>query len=185
MGLLRSRCLNPLSVDYAASPELPASVPGSLRCSLSRFGSTTLAESRAFSLRRPIAVEDQYPASELNARRCTWRGVGWRPGRFQLRQVTREQPAMPRFYFHVHHKRSHYDLEGTELRDHRAAWVEATTSCGEMMKDLDGQLEVGPECGWKSRMKIRMFFSFFASAPRWVPAFIRSELFAGPSNSSL
>jgi hypothetical protein len=52
---------------------------------------------------------------------------------------------MPRFYFHVHHKRSYHDHEGAELRDLRAAWVEATTSCGEMLRDIDGQMEVGPE----------------------------------------
>jgi len=31
------------------------------------------------------------------------------------------------------------------LPDQEAAWVEATKSCGEMMRDLDGALQIGPE----------------------------------------
>jgi hypothetical protein len=52
---------------------------------------------------------------------------------------------MPRFYFNVYHKRPHTDTDGSELPSHKEAWVEATKSCGEMMRDLDGQLEIGPE----------------------------------------
>jgi hypothetical protein len=35
--------------------------------------------------------------------------------------------------------------EGMELPDDEAAWVEATTTCGEMIKELDGKLKAGPE----------------------------------------
>jgi len=35
--------------------------------------------------------------------------------------------------------------EGVELADDEAAWVEATTACGEMLRDLDGALKAGPE----------------------------------------
>jgi hypothetical protein len=52
---------------------------------------------------------------------------------------------MPRYYFNVRHKTVHEDEEGMELPDYKAAWVEATTACGEMMRDLDGRLEIGPE----------------------------------------
>lgn len=58
---------------------------------------------------------------------------------------------MPRYYFNIRHKDVHEDDHGIELSDHKAAWVEATTACGEMMKDLDGALEIGPI--W--RMEVR------------------------------
>ena len=32
-----------------------------------------------------------------------------------------------------------------ELEDDRAAWVEATTACGEILSDLDGDLKAGSE----------------------------------------
>jgi hypothetical protein len=35
--------------------------------------------------------------------------------------------------------------DGVELADDRAAWVEATTACGEMLRDLDGDLKAGSE----------------------------------------
>lgn len=35
--------------------------------------------------------------------------------------------------------------EGVELADDDAAWVEATTACGEMLRDLNGALRAGPE----------------------------------------
>ena len=31
------------------------------------------------------------------------------------------------------------------MADDDAAWVEATTACGEMLRDLDGALKAGPE----------------------------------------
>jgi hypothetical protein len=35
--------------------------------------------------------------------------------------------------------------DGIELADDRAAWVEATTACGEILRDLDGDLKAGSE----------------------------------------
>jgi hypothetical protein len=35
--------------------------------------------------------------------------------------------------------------DGVELADDRAAWVEATTACGEILRDLDGDLKAGSE----------------------------------------
>ena len=75
--------------------------------------------------------------------------------------------GMPRFYFNVYHKQPHVDAEGTELADHRAVWIEATKSCGEMMKDLDGQLEIGPEWRMEVLDQQRRGYSSSVSAPRW------------------
>jgi hypothetical protein len=52
---------------------------------------------------------------------------------------------MPLYYFHVHYKDHQRDLEGVELAGDREAWQQATRACGEMMKDLDGDFEPGPE----------------------------------------
>jgi uncharacterized protein DUF6894 len=35
--------------------------------------------------------------------------------------------------------------EGMELQNDEAAWEEATTTCGEMIKELDGKLKAGPD----------------------------------------
>ena len=53
---------------------------------------------------------------------------------------------MPRYFFNI----TQGELpraadEGMELPDDEAAWEEATTSCGEMIKELDGKLKAGPE----------------------------------------
>lgn len=52
---------------------------------------------------------------------------------------------MPRYFFHIQHIKSVPDTEGVELADAGEAWKEATTSCGEMLRDLDGNLAPGPE----------------------------------------
>lgn len=52
---------------------------------------------------------------------------------------------MPRYYFHVHYKDGQRDLDGVELADDAEAWHQATRACGEMLRDLDGDLEPGPE----------------------------------------
>ena len=52
---------------------------------------------------------------------------------------------MPRYYFHIRHRTLALDTEGVVLADDAAAWEEATTACGEMMRDLDGALKRGPE----------------------------------------
>ncbi len=55
---------------------------------------------------------------------------------------------MPRYYFHVTHDGPRADdVIGVELPNRKAAFDEATRTCGEMMKDIDGQLAVGTD--WK------------------------------------
>lgn len=54
---------------------------------------------------------------------------------------------MPRFFFHVTHKRYEPDLEGEELPDKHAAWHEATVTAGQILQGLDGKLT--PDQGWK------------------------------------
>jgi len=52
---------------------------------------------------------------------------------------------MPRYFFHVSHRHFSEDADGTELPDAQSAWHEAVRACGEMIKDIDGALEFGPE----------------------------------------
>lgn len=52
---------------------------------------------------------------------------------------------MPRYFFHVHHEHRQPDHEGVELSGDKEAWSQATRACGEMMRDLDGAFEAGPE----------------------------------------
>ena len=52
---------------------------------------------------------------------------------------------MPRYFFHIHHERSHLDQEGEELPDRHAAWHEATIMAGQSLQSIDGQLQPGRE----------------------------------------
>lgn len=52
---------------------------------------------------------------------------------------------MPLYYFHVHYKDGQRDVDGIELAGDAEAWEQATRACGEMLKDLDGDFEPGPE----------------------------------------
>jgi len=52
---------------------------------------------------------------------------------------------MPRYYFHVRHRTLALDAEGIVLANDAEAWAQATTACGEMMRDLNGALKRGPE----------------------------------------
>ena len=55
---------------------------------------------------------------------------------------------MPRYFFNIiHAERSSVDDEGEELPDGHAAWREATTMAGEMIRDIDGKLRPGQ--GWE------------------------------------
>jgi len=55
---------------------------------------------------------------------------------------------MAKFFFHVTHDGPRIDdVTGVELADRKAAFDEATRTCGEMMKDLDGQMVMGTD--WK------------------------------------
>jgi hypothetical protein len=48
---------------------------------------------------------------------------------------------MPRYYFRlVDSLNTEMKKEGLELPDNHTAWDEATTSCGELLEDLEGRL---------------------------------------------
>jgi hypothetical protein len=50
---------------------------------------------------------------------------------------------MPRYFFNV--TQGEQPRKADEGMDLEAAWEEATTACGEMIKELDGNLKAGPE----------------------------------------
>jgi hypothetical protein len=58
---------------------------------------------------------------------------------------------MPRYYFRFSRgptpEPQPFGNEGLELEDDGAAWEEATTACGEKLRELDGSLRPGD--GWK------------------------------------
>jgi hypothetical protein len=59
---------------------------------------------------------------------------------------------MPRYYFHIAHgDGSKIRNEGIELPDADAAWVEATSACGEIIRDLNGTLKPGD--AWRMIVK--------------------------------
>jgi hypothetical protein len=60
--------------------------------------------------------------------------------------------AMPRYFFTVldGHK-SELKNEGLDLQSDAAAWVEATMACGELLRDLNGQLKPGDH--WSMQVK--------------------------------
>jgi hypothetical protein len=59
--------------------------------------------------------------------------------------------CMPLYFFNfsspLTSKARPFKNEGLELDDHAAAWEEATTACGEKLRELDGSLRPGD--GWK------------------------------------
>jgi hypothetical protein len=58
---------------------------------------------------------------------------------------------MPRYFFNFSRSEKPEPLpfknEGLELHDDDAAWEEATTACGEKLREMDGSLRPGD--GWK------------------------------------
>lgn len=50
---------------------------------------------------------------------------------------------MPRFFFNVYNGTSYNDIVGDELPNNEAAWAEATTIAGQLLRDLDGKLKPG------------------------------------------
>lgn len=52
---------------------------------------------------------------------------------------------MPLYFFHVRHVHQSFDLDVLEFPDVRAAWHEATSSAGELLKELDGDLRPGQD----------------------------------------
>ena len=52
---------------------------------------------------------------------------------------------MPRYYFNIHDGKDLPDHEGLEFPSKEAAWSEAVRSCGEMLRDVAGNLPTGSE----------------------------------------
>lgn len=53
---------------------------------------------------------------------------------------------MPLFFFHITHDHPRVDDElGTDLPDRKAVWDQATTACGEMIREIDGHLAIGTD----------------------------------------
>ena len=53
---------------------------------------------------------------------------------------------MPRYFFNITQgELARTADEGMDLPGDEAAWEEATTACGEMIKELDGKLKASPE----------------------------------------
>jgi hypothetical protein len=52
---------------------------------------------------------------------------------------------MARYYFNIRHEELREDEEGSVHGTQHEAWIEATETCGQMMRDLDGALAIGPE----------------------------------------
>jgi hypothetical protein len=62
------------------------------------------------------------------------------------RAVFSKEQTMPRYFFNITlGKLPRPTDEGMELPSDEAAWEEATTTCGEMIKELDGKLKAGPD----------------------------------------
>jgi hypothetical protein len=53
---------------------------------------------------------------------------------------------MPLYFFDVcHGKSSSRNDQGLEFPDDQGAWEEATTACGEIIRDLDGEMKASPD----------------------------------------
>jgi hypothetical protein len=52
---------------------------------------------------------------------------------------------MPRYFFNIQHEGSGPDVEGEELPNDEAAWLEATLIAGELFKKIDGKFRPGQE----------------------------------------
>jgi hypothetical protein len=63
-----------------------------------------------------------------------------------------KREKMPKFHFIVADGRNTAGPnEGLELPDREAAWAEATTASGELLRDLDGRLRPGDQ--WSMRVQ--------------------------------
>jgi len=59
---------------------------------------------------------------------------------------------MPRYFFRlINSLNTEMKNEGLDLPDKEAAWTEATVACGELLKDLDGNLRPGDK--WQMTVK--------------------------------
>jgi hypothetical protein len=61
---------------------------------------------------------------------------------------------MPRYFFNVHDVKPSIDEHGEELPDDEAAWKEATSFAGALIKDIDGEFRPGRSGAWKSPMML-------------------------------
>lgn len=52
---------------------------------------------------------------------------------------------VPLYFFNVKNGLEAPDQVGTELPDKRAAWLVATRSCGDLIREIDGNLKPGRE----------------------------------------
>jgi hypothetical protein len=52
---------------------------------------------------------------------------------------------MPLYFFNVQNGIETPDQAGTELPDKHAAWAQATKSCGDLIRKIDGDLKPGRE----------------------------------------
>jgi hypothetical protein len=59
--------------------------------------------------------------------------------------LARHWTQMPLYFFNVLNGFETPDQTGTELPDKQAAWAEATKSCGDLIRRIDGDLKPGRE----------------------------------------
>jgi hypothetical protein len=52
---------------------------------------------------------------------------------------------MPQYFFNVYYEHSNIDSIGEELADNQAAWREATSISGELLRDLSRRFQPGQE----------------------------------------
>jgi hypothetical protein len=52
---------------------------------------------------------------------------------------------MPKYFFNIRHNKNEPDFEGIELPDKHAAWENATRTCGDIIREIDGDLKPGME----------------------------------------
>jgi hypothetical protein len=52
---------------------------------------------------------------------------------------------MPTYFFKTTYRGDTHETDGLEMPDDHAAWAEATTACGQIIRDLDGRLATGGE----------------------------------------
>ena len=60
-------------------------------------------------------------------------------------QVQQRYHSMPKYFFNVHGATPSRDDQGVDFPDDEAAWREAITSAGELMKDMDENFRPGEE----------------------------------------
>jgi hypothetical protein len=89
------------------------------------------------------------PSDFEDARRPSIPRSGTLHGR---RHFPRREIPMPRYFISTTIKgRTHEHEEPLEVADDHAAWTEATTACGEIMKEMDGDFSAPGE--WRIDVK--------------------------------